>query len=59
MCAFEYVCKFPFSSKYYVQLYHSRFHKLFKAKLDLLGEEEEEEDEYLIAFLLKASGSLL
>ncbi|XP_024248596.1 protein adenylyltransferase SelO, mitochondrial isoform X2 [Oncorhynchus tshawytscha] len=27
------------------------FHKLFKAKLDLLGEEEE--DEYLIAFLLK------
>uniref|UniRef100_A0A8C7S444 Selenoprotein O n=1 Tax=Oncorhynchus mykiss TaxID=8022 RepID=A0A8C7S444_ONCMY len=47
------VCKFPFSSKYYVQLYYSRFHKLFKAKLDLLGEEEE--DEYLIAFLLKAS----
>uniref|UniRef100_A0A673XVF8 Selenoprotein O n=1 Tax=Salmo trutta TaxID=8032 RepID=A0A673XVF8_SALTR len=48
----EALTPFPFSSKYYVQLYHSRFHKLFKAKLDLLGEEEEE-DEYLIAFLLK------
>lgn len=38
--------------KGYPRIYQMRFHKLFKAKLDLLGEEEEE-DEYLIGFLLK------
>ncbi|XP_035613657.1 protein adenylyltransferase SelO-like isoform X2 [Oncorhynchus keta] len=37
--------------KRYPHIYQMRFHQLFKAKLDLLGEEEE--DEYLIAFLLK------
>ncbi|XP_051543529.1 protein adenylyltransferase SelO-like isoform X2 [Myxocyprinus asiaticus] len=35
----------------YPQMYHQRFHELFKAKLGLLGNEEE--DSYLIAFFLK------
>ncbi|KAG9276767.1 hypothetical protein AMEX_G9107 [Astyanax mexicanus] len=35
----------------YPQIYHRRFHELFKAKLGLLGDEED--DAYLIAFLLK------
>ncbi|KAM3860362.1 protein adenylyltransferase SelO-like [Diretmus argenteus] len=35
----------------YIDIYQMRFHQLFKAKLGLLGEEEE--DGYLIAFLLK------
>ncbi|KAK9527528.1 hypothetical protein VZT92_014082 [Zoarces viviparus] len=35
----------------YVDIYHKRIHQLFKAKLGLL--EEEEDDGYLIAFLLK------
>ncbi|KAG7250198.1 hypothetical protein CRUP_011087, partial [Coryphaenoides rupestris] len=37
----------------YAGLYQTRFRQLFKAKLGLLGEEEEEQDEYLIAFLLE------
>ncbi|XP_073344544.1 protein adenylyltransferase SelO-like isoform X2 [Pagrus major] len=37
--------------KGYADIYQMRFHQLFKAKLGLLGEEEE--DGYLIAFLLK------
>ncbi|TDG97460.1 hypothetical protein EPR50_G00226400 [Perca flavescens] len=37
--------------KGYVDIYQMRIHQLFKAKLGLLGEEEE--DGYLIAFLLK------
>ncbi|KAM4533536.1 protein adenylyltransferase SelO-like isoform 1-T2 [Odontesthes bonariensis] len=37
--------------KGYVDIYQTRIHRLFKAKLGLLGEEEE--DNYLIAFLLK------
>lgn len=37
----------PYSCMYF------RIHQLFKAKLGLLGEEED--DGYLIAFLLKAS----
>ncbi|XP_070784268.1 protein adenylyltransferase SelO-like [Enoplosus armatus] len=37
--------------KGYVDIYQMRFHQLFKAKLGLLGEEED--DGYLIAFLLK------
>ncbi|KFP24627.1 hypothetical protein N325_01900, partial [Colius striatus] len=36
----------------YAEHYHSRFTELFKAKLGLLGENE---DNYLIAFLLKVS----
>lgn len=36
-----------------VFLFSFRFLQLFKAKLGLLGEEEEEQDEYLIAFLLE------
>ncbi|KAL7887681.1 hypothetical protein AOLI_G00054020 [Acnodon oligacanthus] len=35
----------------YPQIYHRRFHELFKGKLGLLGNEED--DAYLIAFLLK------
>ncbi|XP_042366425.1 protein adenylyltransferase SelO-like [Plectropomus leopardus] len=37
--------------KGYADIYHMRIHQRFKAKLGLLGEEEE--DGYLIAFLLK------
>lgn len=37
--------------KGYANIYQMRFHQLFKAKLGLLGDEEE--DGYLIAFLLK------
>ncbi|XP_071340827.1 protein adenylyltransferase SelO-like isoform X2 [Trachinotus anak] len=37
--------------KGYVSIYQTRIHQIFKAKLGLLGEEEE--DNYLIAFLLK------
>lgn len=37
--------------KDYADVYHGRFHELFKGKLGLLGEEED--DGYLIAFLLK------
>ncbi|XP_037311959.2 protein adenylyltransferase SelO-like isoform X2 [Pungitius pungitius] len=37
--------------KGYVDIYHKRTHQLFKAKLGLLAEEED--DSYLIAFLLK------
>ncbi|XP_054479120.1 protein adenylyltransferase SelO-like isoform X2 [Anoplopoma fimbria] len=37
--------------KGYVDIYHMRIHQLFKAKLGLLGEEED--DGHLIAFLLK------
>ncbi|XP_039645966.1 protein adenylyltransferase SelO-like isoform X2 [Perca fluviatilis] len=37
--------------KGYVDIYQMRIHQLFKAKLGLLGEDEE--DGYLIAFLLK------
>ncbi|XP_056594019.1 protein adenylyltransferase SelO-like [Triplophysa dalaica] len=37
--------------KEYPQIYQRRFHELFKAKLGLLGHEEE--DSYLIAFFLK------
>ncbi|XP_030625251.1 uncharacterized protein LOC115808117 [Chanos chanos] len=37
--------------KHYPQIYHRRFHDLFKAKLGLLGDEKN--DSYLIAFLLK------
>ncbi|KAA8580578.1 hypothetical protein FQN60_013536 [Etheostoma spectabile] len=39
--------------KGYADIYQRRIHQLFKAKLGLLGEEED--DGYLIAFLLKAS----
>ncbi|ROL51032.1 Selenoprotein O [Anabarilius grahami] len=35
----------------YPQIYHQRFHELFKAKLGFLGNEEK--DSYVIAFLLK------
>ncbi|RXN11886.1 seleno O-like protein [Labeo rohita] len=35
----------------YSQIYHQRFHELFKAKLGFLGNEEK--DSYVIAFLLK------
>ncbi|XP_051971133.1 protein adenylyltransferase SelO-like [Xyrauchen texanus] len=35
----------------YPQIYHQRFHELFKAKLGLLGNEDD--DSYLIAFFLK------
>ncbi|XP_041817121.1 protein adenylyltransferase SelO-like [Chelmon rostratus] len=37
--------------KGYVNIYQMRIHQLFKAKLGLLGEKED--DDYLIAFLLK------
>ncbi|XP_040921735.1 protein adenylyltransferase SelO-like isoform X2 [Toxotes jaculatrix] len=37
--------------KGYVGIYQMRFHQMFKEKLGLLGEEEE--DSYIIAFLLK------
>ncbi|KAM9712928.1 protein adenylyltransferase SelO-like [Menidia menidia] len=39
------------SLKGFVDIYQMRIHQLFKAKLGLLGEEED--DNYLIAFLLK------
>ncbi|XDV26689.1 hypothetical protein PO909_030330, partial [Leuciscus waleckii] len=37
----------------YPQIYHQRFHELFKAKLGFLGNEEK--DSYVIAFLLKVN----
>ncbi|XP_031439544.1 protein adenylyltransferase SelO, mitochondrial-like isoform X2 [Clupea harengus] len=39
--------------KGYPQIYQRRFQELFKAKLGLEGEEEDDDDGYLIAFLLK------
>ncbi|XP_072535402.1 protein adenylyltransferase SelO-like isoform X2 [Salminus brasiliensis] len=40
----------------YPQIYHSRFHELFRAKLGLIGDEDD--DAYLIAFLLKEMWAL-